>query len=91
MTEEEKDGSSQGSHESEKSNDDDSDKNEENEHEPQEDKKKKPSALSNPKVRIGLIILGPLGSVSGHATFERLPVDCCLLGESEETRVICLC
>jgi hypothetical protein len=42
MTEEEKDGSSQGSHESEKSNDDDSDKNEENEHEPQEDKKKKP-------------------------------------------------
>ena len=36
MTEEEKDGSSQGSHESEKSDDDDSDKNEENEHEPQE-------------------------------------------------------
>jgi hypothetical protein len=56
MTEEEKDGSSQGSHESEESNDDDSDKNEENKHEPKEDKKKKPSALSNPKVRIGLII-----------------------------------
>src|ERR1039457_5413226 len=56
MTEEEKNGSSQGSQESKESNDDDSDKNEENEHEPQEDKKKKPSALSNPKVRIGLII-----------------------------------
>jgi membrane fusion protein, multidrug efflux system len=56
MTEEEKDDSSESSHESEGSNDDDSDNNEENEHKPKEDKKKKPSALSNPKVRIGLII-----------------------------------